>query len=646
MCGIAGAWRPNDGRDDARDLARRMANALRHRGPDGEGIWHHDAGGPTFVHRRLAIVDLSAAGAQPMRSADGRLTLAFNGEVYNHAELRAALEREGRAPAWRGRSDTETMLAAIGAWGLRPALERFVGMFAFALWDERDRTLTLVRDRLGVKPLYVARTPGGVAFASELKALRALPDFDATLDRASLAGFVARACVPGTHTIHVGARRVPPGGLLRFTDPLAPPREERWWSAADVVADGLAHPFEGDEREAIDALDALLRDAVRLRMEADVPLGAFLSGGIDSSTVVALMQAQSGAPIHTFSIGNESALYDESDAAMAVARHLGTAHRATTITAADALALIPALPSMYDEPFADSSQIPTALVSRMARRHVTVALSGDGGDELFGGYVRHVWGPRAWDAQRRVPRALRAAAASAVRGVPVETWDRLFALAGPLAPRVRLPGLRLHKLAGVLDVASLDALHDRLASFWQPHDGVLVDDAQPHPPDAPDAPAALRGAARMMYRDLVGYLPDDVLTKVDRASMAYGLEAREPLLDHRVLAFAWRLPTSMKIRGGAAGATGKWALRRVLDRYVPEQLLSGPKMGFGVPLGDWLRGPLRPWAEELLSERALRETGVFAPAVVRARWAELCAGTRPWEHHLWAVLSFEAWTRA
>ena len=640
MCGIVGAWFPDRLPTDAAANVRGMAERLRRRGPDGEGAWAHRDGGPAFAHRRLAILDLSPAGLQPMASASGRYTLTFNGEVYNHAALRAELVSVGRAPAWRGHSDTEVMLAAIEAWGLRGALERFVGMFAFALWDEAERRLHLVRDRLGVKPLYVARTREGVAFASESRALRDLPGVDHSIASESLAGFVATGCVTGTQSIHRGVRRVAPGTLLTWDDPRRDPLVTTWWDPVDVVAAGAAQPFSGTEHDAVEALEVLLRDAVRLRMEADVPLGAFLSGGVDSSVVVALMQAQASGPVHTFSIGSDVPGYDESDAAAAVARHLGTRHTSVVATARDALDFLPELPAIYDEPFADSSQIATWLVARLARAHVTVALSGDGGDELFGGYVRHVNAARLV-ALQRVPRRLRHAIADGIRRVPVAGWDAAHRALGPLAPPLRLPGVRMHKLATALSADTLEAAYTGVSSHWTPEDGLLGPAFARAA--APAVPSALAGrpAAWMMYRDLVGYLPDDVLTKVDRATMGVSLEAREPLLDHRVLAFAWRLPDAYKVGGGV----GKRVLRRVLDRHVPAGLTSGAKMGFAVPLGDWLRGPMRPWAEDLLSASALAETGVFDARVVRARWDALLAGTRPWEHHLWDVLCFQAWSR-
>lgn len=615
-----------------------MSGALRHRGPDGEDFW--STGAVHLAHRRLAIVDLTPTGVQPMRSASGRFVITFNGEVYNYRTLRKELEASGKAPAWRGSSDTEVMLAAIDAWGLRAALERFVGMFAFALWDTQRAELHLVRDRLGVKPLYWAQPRGQLAFASELKALRHVPGFDTTLHPEALASFTRTNSVVGEQSIYVGTRRLAPGTLATFTAPGRAPTVTTWWSPRTAALNGLRARFRGTEDDALDQLEVLARDAVGLRMVADVPLGAFLSGGVDSSTVVALMQAQSRQPVHTFSIQNETAAFDEGPAARAVATHLGTHHTAFTVTAGDALAVIPSLPEMFDEPFADSSQIPTYLVSRLARRAVTVALSGDGGDELFGGYTRHLWGPRLWQVMRLLPHAARSLAAHAIASRSAESWDTLFAKLRPVVPATRLAGLRMHKVANALDADSPSALYELLSSQWTPADGLL---RAPPPPHAAAPP--LEGASvaeDFMLRDLSGYLPDDVLTKVDRASMSVSLEAREPLLDHRLVEFAWSLPLDFKLRGNH----GKWLLHRLLRRFVPEGIGAGPKMGFAVPLGDWLRGPLRPWAEELLDPTRLEREGHFKPHVVTQRWREHLSGARPWEAHLWNVLMFQAWLAA
>lgn len=639
MCGITGCWSSNVSSFDAKAVLAKMNSALRHRGPDGDGFW--SSGDVHFAHRRLAIVDLTPTGLQPMRSARGRFTITFNGEVYNFVELRKQLDALGLAPKWNGSSDTEVMLAAIEAWGLEAAVSRFIGMFAFALWDEKTRELHLVRDRLGVKPLYWTRTGHGLAFGSEIKALREFPTFDTRVDDSALGGFLRANCVVGEQSIFRGTRRLEPGTIATFTSSQATPSVTRYWSPIDVALAGLDQPFRGSDEDAVDALEALVRDAVRLRMVADVPLGAFLSGGVDSSTVVAQMQRLSNRPVHTFSIQNEQRNYDEGPAARGVARHLNTHHTALTVTAKDALDVIPLLPTMYDEPFADSSQIPTFIVSRLARNHVTVALSGDGGDELFGGYTRHVWGPRIWRAEQMLPPRARDRIAQLIVSRSPEQWDSFFERARPLLPETRIAGIRMHKLAAALTALTPEAMHHVLSSHWLPDDSVMLGTTAPRVAERSLLGGRGGVAHEFMLRDLLGYLPDDILTKVDRASMAVSLEAREPLLDHRLVEFAWRLPLKLKIRG----TTGKWVLRRLLDRWVPRSLVSGPKMGFGVPLGAWLRGPLRAWAEELLDEKALRDEGTFDAQIIRTRWNEHLAGRRPWEFHLWDLLMYRAWRR-
>ena len=644
MCGITGFWQRPDGDEIAlRALARTMAERLAHRGPDDAGEWADERCGLGLGFRRLAIVDLSPTGRQPMQSASGRYVIAFNGEVYNFGALRAELERLGHR--FRGTSDTEVMLAAVEAWGLVRAVARFVGMFAIALWDREERTLHLVRDRLGIKPLYYGWPNGTFLFGSELKALAAHPAFRGEIDRDALALYMRHGYVPAPYAIYRGIRKLPPGTILTLraqADEAVMPVP--FWSAREVVEAGHADPFTGSESEAVAALDALLREAVALRMVADVPLGAFLSGGIDSSTVVALMQAQSDRPVKTFTIGFDETGYDEAAHAAAVARHLGTDHTALVVTPAEARTVIPRLPTMFDEPFADSSQIPTFLVSELARRHVTVSLSGDGGDELFGGYNRYFWGRTIWQRVGRLPPRARAFGTRALTAVSPADWDRLFARLAPVLPnglRQRTPGDKLHKLAEVLAAERPDELYLGLVSHWKRPAEVVVGASEP--PTALTDPA--RWAAlpdftqRMMFLDLIGYLPDDILTKVDRASMAVSLEARVPLLDHRVVAFAASLPLGMKIRDGQ----GKWPLRQVLDQYVPRELVERPKMGFGVPIDAWLRGPLRGWADELLDERRLRDEGFLHPAPIRQKWREHLAGTRNWQQRLWNVLQFQAW---
>jgi asparagine synthase (glutamine-hydrolysing) len=624
-----------------------MASTLVHRGPDDEGSWADPRGEVAFGFRRLSILDLTPEGHQPMTSEDGRYTVAFNGEIYDFAALRAELGAHGHR--FRGRSDTEVLLAAVVQWGLAAALPRLWGMFAFALWDASERALHLVRDRLGKKPLYFGWQGRTLLFGSELKALRAHPDFSAPVDRDALASYLRFCYVPAPRSIHAGIHKLPAAGwaTLRSDRPGEIPVPRRYWDAASIARAGEEEPTRLPDAHAARALEELLADAVRLRCVADVPLGAFLSGGIDSSTVVALMQAQSSRKVRTFTIGFGLAEYDESADARAVARHLGTDHTELQVTPDEARAVIPALPALYDEPFADASQIPTFLVSRLARGQVTVALSGDGGDELFGGYHRYVTGTRLWSLVGKIPRPLRRGAVLGIQAVPPGAWDRVGALADRALPRSRrglITGNRVHKLATVVGVSDLEAMYLRLVSTWPEPASLLLRGGEPEGPLpwARGAPALAAPAHRMMLLDLLGYLPDDILVKVDRASMGVSLEARAPLLDHRVAEFAWRLPLSQKIRG----REGKWLLRRVLERHVPRALFERTKRGFGIPIDAWLRGPLRGWAQDLLSEERLRREGFFEPAPVQHALRQHLEGTHNRQFQLWAVLMFQAWRDA
>ena len=648
MCGVAGFW---DREEDPRVLsaiARRMADVIAHRGPDDHGSWVDEEAGIGFGHRRLSIVDLSPLGHQPMISAGGRYVITFNGEVYNHTDLRRDLSASSTAAVFRGHSDTEVMLAAIEAWGLEAAASRFVGMFAFALWDRQKRLLHLVRDRLGIKPLYYGWAGDTLLFASEMKSFSAHPRFHGEIDRDAITLVMRLGNVPAPYCIYRGFRKVLPGTIVTIADPTT--REARtltYWSAAEIVERGLADPFRGNDREAADRLEVLLREAIALRMRADVPLGAFLSGGVDSSTVVALMQAQSGRPVRTFSIGFADDDYNEAHHARAVAEHLRTDHTELYVSPEDAQNVIPTLPVLYDEPFADSSQIPTFIVSELARRHVTIALSGDGGDELFAGYNRHVWASRLWRATRTVPLRVRAAGSRAIGAVSPDEWDRFFRFVRHALPQ-RLahstPGVKLHKIADALSAASPEAVYQCLASEWETPTSFVLGAVEPRTQvtDRVRQPALRHPLDRMLYLDLVGYLPDDILTKLDRASMAVSLEGRVPLLDHRVVEFAWTLPRSMKVRRGQS----KWILRQVLQRYVPTELIDRPKSGFAVPLDDWLRGPLRAWAETLLDARRLRDEGFLDAATVRDHWAAHQSGRRNFGGKLWNVLMFQAWLEA
>ncbi len=618
-----------------------MGDALIHRGPDDGGLWVDREIGVGLAHRRLSIVDLSAAGHQPMSSRSGRYEIVFNGEIYNHVELRRQLDRGSTdALAWRGRSDTETLLAAIEAYGLQPALQRCVGMFALAIWDRQRKVLTLARDRLGEKPLYYGRCGGAFLFGSELKALQAHEAFEARVDTDCLALYLRHCYVPEPFSIFRGIRRVPAASIVEINRHGHPGEPVTYWSAAQVAAQ--ASQFTGSDSEAVDTLDRVLSEAVGLQMVADVPLGAFLSGGIDSSLIVALMQKQSARKVHTFTIGFSEPKFDESGYARAVARHLGTQHTELIVTPAQAMEVIPRLSTIYDEPFADSSQIPTFLVSQLAREHVTVALSGDGGDELFGGYNRYAWAKRIWGAAG-LRRPVRQMAARAIRAFSADHWDRLFTHAKHVLPRswqtVHM-GHKLYKFADLMN-CTRGELYLSLVSHWPAPQTVVNGATEPATPlRALIAEPTSRGFDEsMMYWDLLTYLPNDILVKVDRAAMAVSLETRIPMLDHRVVEFAWSLPLHMRVRAGR----GKWLLRELLSRYVPPALTERPKVGFGIPIDTWLRGPLRDWAEDLLDESRLRREGFFNAAAVREKWLAHSKGHQDWAYWLWDILMFQSW---
>lgn len=638
MCGIAGLLDPRQrsGENELKALAASMAGALRHRGPDDQGVWVDAEAGVALGHTRLSIIDLSPAGAQPMLSACGRVALSYNGEIYNAGELRAELERAGHV--FRGHSDTEVMVEGFAQWGVKTTLQRLIGMFAFAAFDRSTRMLTLGRDRLGIKPLYWGRLNGRIVFASELKALKRLPDWGGEIDRDALSAFLRYGYVPTPMSIYLGIKKLAAGTLLEY-DEGGDVKQTAYWALSEVAERGQASLLDVSDEAAEELLESLLADSIRRRMVADVPLGVFLSGGIDSSIVAALMQANSVQPIRTFSIGFHEPAYDEAVHAKEVASHLGTDHTELYVTPAEAQAVIPKLQEIYDEPFADSSQIPTYLVSEMTRREVTVALSGDGGDEVFAGYNRYGQGLLLARMIRALPKPIRQAVAGGMTAIKPGTWDALF-LAVPKQVRPRLVGDKIHKLAGVLPEDSV-GFYRHLITQWSEASTLVRGAAEP---DESLYANAVRERFRddvswMQYLDTLTYLPDDILTKVDRASMAVALEVRVPLLDHRLVELSWRMPQRLKLRGGVS----KWLLRQIAYKYVPKQLLGRPKMGFGVPIDQWLRGPLKTWAEDLLSPSALGAAGLLKSQPIAEKWAEHQAGSRNWQHFLWNVLMFQAW---
>ncbi|MBU8912576.1 MAG: asparagine synthase (glutamine-hydrolyzing) [Spirochaetales bacterium] len=644
MCGLTGFWDQGHSLADASASLTAMTEVLAHRGPDDQQIHYEPDTGLGLGHRRLSILDLSPEGRQPMISAGGRYVIAFNGEIYNFRDLATELRSTG--VEFRGHSDTEVILAAVEAWGIESAVSRLNGMFAIALWDRQKRLLHLVRDRMGIKPLYYGSVENIFVFASDPAAFTRLPGFRGEIDRGALTLYLRHLYVPAPWCIYTGIRKLDPGHVLTLSEGAGTewPTSRSFWSVRESVVNGLADPFSGTPLSAVDHLEELLCDAVASRMVSDVPLGAFLSGGVDSSTVVALMQKASRTPVRTFSIGFTDEEFNEAPYAAEVARHLGTDHTELIVTPQDCLDVIPQLPFMYSEPFADSSQIPTFLVSKLARNHVTVSLSGDGGDELFCGYHRYNFARSLHQAEQRVPSWLRAAAVPVVRGIPGKVWDSLLRWVQPVQSDGRgfaITGDRIHKLAGVVGEKDFARMYRAFISQWADPQRIVRDGFEPAtnlsglegPPPITDS------MGRAMFWDMINYLPDDILTKVDRASMHVSLEARVPLLDHRVVEFAWRLPQEFKVRDGQA----KWVLRQVLDRHVPRQLIDRPKRGFAVPMAEWLRGPLREWGESLLDRRGLVEPGVLNARRVRRLWDQFQKGERQWQAQLWGVLMFQAW---
>ena len=640
MCGIVGYWSQKT--PASARLIERMARAIAHRGPDGSGAWVDERREVAFGHRRLAIIDLSEAGHQPMISPCGRYILTFNGEIYNHLELRRELETVGGAFDWNGHSDTETLLAALRHWGIQGALERLNGMFAFALWDNLMREMVLARDRMGEKPLYYGHSGSTFFFGSELKAFDPHPDWTPEIDRGSIASFLRFSYVPGPGSIFQGVSKLPGAHYVVVSDGGRTVSEPKaYWDIDAAAIRGIGHGG-GSETEMIEELDALLRDSVKVRMASDVPLGAFLSGGYDSSIVVAMMQAQSMQKVKTFTIGFHEKDYDEAGHARAVASHLGTDHTELYVSPRDALDVIPRLSTIWDEPFADSSQIPTLLLSELTRKHVTVSLSGDGGDEAFCGYNRYAMGHQMWSKLQMLPYPARRLLSASMKRFPHRLATGIGnALPGKL--RQQNLGDRLPKFGEVVETREAQTFYRRLVSHWKNPEQLVIGGREAELLCLDESWNCVDGILdKMMLTDMKTYLPDDILVKVDRASMDVSLEGRMPLLDHRVIEFAWRTPISMKQRNGQ----GKWLLRQVLDKYVPRSMMERPKMGFGVPIDIWLAGPLRDWAEALLDERRLREEGFFDPTLIRQAWHEHLTGQRRWHYLLWDVLMFQAWNES
>ncbi len=644
MCGFSGFInkRGKYNKSESEKIIQNMMDAIIHRGPDDEGFWCDDKKGISLGHRRLSIVDLSSRGHQPMVDHSGRFVIAFNGEIYNHLSLRRDLKKDEINVPWRGHSDTETLLACFDAWGVKNTIQRCTGMFAIALFDIKDSTMYLIRDRIGEKPLYYGMQNGVLLFASELKALKTHPSFQGNIDRNALSLQLKYSYIPTPHSIYKDIKKLEPGTIFKFQlndsfhiNSLQKP--ESYWSLKNVAEHAKFNQFAGSDLEAINALDKLLLESVKEQMEADVPLGAFLSGGIDSSLITSLMQAQSPKPIKTFSIGFGEEGYNEAKYAKQIANHLGTNHTELYVSPKEALNVIPKLSTLYDEPFSDSSQIPTYLVSQLTQQNVKVGLSGDAGDELFGGYNRYIWTSKVWNKIKYLPRPLKIFVSICMTSLPPSMWDTLLSKAIDIS----LPGDKIHKLANMLPSNSLEDFYCNTISHWKFQPNIVIGATPSSNLDSNmiNCPNFESFEERMMYLDTLNYLPDDILTKVDRASMGVSLEVRVPFLNHNVVEFAYRLPLSMKIRNGES----KWILKQLLNKYIPRELSERPKMGFGVPIGEWLRGPLFEWAEELLDESRLKNEGIFYPRQIREKWDEHLSGRRNWQSYLWNILVFQLW---
>ena len=639
MCGFCGYYDINN-YDGWADLIQEMNSAIANRGPDDFGIWKDEDFGIVLGHQRLAIVDLTSAGHQPMISTSGRFVIAFNGEIYNHLQLRKKLEEKNQVTSWRGHSDTETLLACFEAVGITDTLRQATGMFALAAWDKKSKQLTLARDRVGEKPLYYGWQGDSFLFGSELKALRAHPNFKNEIDRDALSLMMRHCYIPAPYSIYSGISKLMPGCMLTLSQQQPQPNIEPYWSAVDAVKAGLQNPFSGTAEEAVNQLEQRLKDVIFGQMLADVPLGAFLSGGIDSSTIVALMQAQSHTPIKTFTIGFDDKGYNEAAHAKVVAKHLGTDHTELYIPPKQAQNVIPRLPYLYDEPFADSSQIPTFLVSQLAKEHVTVSLSGDAGDELFCGYNRYHLTSKLWKGIFPVPAFLRRGVAKGITSISPEAWNKI-AHYTPLRQKLVFAGDKLHKGADVLASHSVDELYYGLVSTAKHPELLVRNSTEPMTLLTGNTPkiTGQSDVERMMLLDILTYLPDDILVKVDRAAMGVSLETRVPFLDHNIVEFALSLPLDYKLRDGQT----KWPLRQILYKYVPQSLIDRPKMGFGIPLANWLRGPLKEWAEQLLNKERLDKEGYFFSDEVSRFWREHQEGNRNWAYILWNILMFQAW---